>query len=200
MPYFQPLTTQSLHTQPAPATQPVSAPPGPGRELEQPLPKPSALDPSAPCDFSRYEVGGVWVKDPAAHHVLNSRSDRTVLQVLNVGDRDIQIGSHVHLADVNEDLLFFTDQNAAAQAETVLTDPRLPWPERIAAARRLAHDRSKTPGQAPWGYRLDVAPGDSLRFSPENSPSDAIEVVPIGGRRRVPGLRKDKPAGDVDLD
>jgi urease beta subunit len=142
----------------------------------------------------------VWVKDPASNHVLNSQGAKAVLYVINVGDRDIQIGSHIHLADVNEDLLFFTDKNAAAQAEKALTDRQLSRPEQIAEARRFAHDRSKTPGRAPWGFRLDAAPGDSKRFSPENAPSDKIEVVEMGGTRRVPGLRKDKPAGDVDLD
>ncbi|OON83019.1 urease, beta subunit [Streptomyces tsukubensis] len=145
-------------------------------------------------------MGGVWVKDPDANHELNSRGAKAVLYVLNVGDRDIQIGSHIHLADVNENLLFFTDKNAAAQAEQALTDQQLTRPEQIAEARRFAHDRSKTPGRAPWGFRLDVAPGDSKRFSPENTPSDRIEAVEMGGDRRVPGLRKNKPAGDVDLD
>ncbi|MEU0633465.1 urease subunit beta [Streptomyces sp. NPDC005989] len=145
-------------------------------------------------------MGGVWVKDPAAVHVLNSGSDKAIVYVVNVGDRDIQIGSHFHLADVNEDLLFFTDLDTAIEAEAVLTDPQRVRPDQIAAARELAYDRSKTSGEAPWGYRLDIAPGDSMRFSPENAPSEAIEVVPIGGRRRVPGLRKDKRADDVALD
>ncbi|MER5495946.1 MULTISPECIES: urease subunit beta [unclassified Streptomyces] len=157
------------------------------------------MDPSRSHDFSRYEVGGVWVRDPDAVHVLNSQGDKAVIYVVNVGDRDIQIGSHFHLADVNEDLLFFTDTDTAIEAEAVLTDPQRLRSEQIAAARELAHDRSKTPGKAPWGYRLDIAPGDSMRFSPENAPSEAIEVVPIGGLRRVPGLRKDKPADDVAL-
>ncbi|MFE4588449.1 urease subunit beta [Streptomyces laurentii] len=142
----------------------------------------------------------MWVKDPAAEHVLNSEEGKATVYVVNIGDRDIQIGSHIHLADVNEDLLFFTGLDAAAAAEAALTDPERGRSERIAAARELAHQRSKTPGVAPWGYRLDVAPGDSMRFSPENAPSDAIEVVPIGGRRHVPGLRKDKRAEDADLD
>ncbi|MFF9570121.1 urease subunit beta [Streptomyces sp. NPDC014685] len=142
----------------------------------------------------------MWVKDPASEHVLNPRSGKATVYVVNVGDRDIQIGSHFHLADVNEDLLFFTDLDAATAAEAVLTDSRRTRSEQIAAARALAYDRSKTPGRAPWGYRLDVAPGDSMRFSPENAPSDAIEVVPIGGERRVPGLRKDKQAGYAELD
>ncbi|MFD5389754.1 urease subunit beta [Streptomyces sp. NPDC127074] len=160
---------------------------------------PSELNPDHVHDFSLYKVGGVWVRDQTAGHVLNSEEGKTTVYVVNVGDRDIQIGSHIHLADVNENLLFFTGLDAATEAETVLTDPERVRSEQIAAARELAHDRSKTPGVAPWGYRLDIAPGDSMRFSPEHAPSDAIEVVPISGHRRVPGLRKDKQADDVDL-
>ncbi|MDX3058068.1 urease subunit beta [Streptomyces sp. NE06-03E] len=198
MPYFRPLATMPEPLLYA-VSQPASTPPGPGR-LEKPLPKPSSLDPGLARSFSDYEVGGVWVGDPDANHELNSHGAKAVLYVINVGDRDIQIGSHIHLADVNEDLLFFTDKKAAAQAEKALTGGQLSRPEQIAEARRFAHDRSKTPGRAPWGFRLDVAPGDSKRFSPENAPSDTIEVVEMGGDRRVPGLRKDKPASDVDLD
>ncbi|MER0246267.1 urease subunit beta [Streptomyces sp. HSW2009] len=192
MPYFQPLV-------PKPA-QVVCPDVRPDCTLPPASLPPSELDPGQAHGFSRYEVGGVWVKDPTAEHVLNSGKDKVTVYVVNVGDRDIQIGSHIHLADVNEDLLFFSDLDAATAAEAVLTDPERVRSEQIAGARELAHDRSKTPGVAPWGHRLDIAPGDSLRFSPENAPSDAIEVVPIGGRRRVPGLRKDKQAGDIDLD
>ncbi|NDZ81823.1 urease subunit beta [Streptomyces sp. SID10853] len=199
MPYFQPLSTKPEPPVYA-VSQPVPRPPGPGLRLEEPLPKPSSLDPGTVHAFSQYAVGGVWVRDPDANHELNSQGAKAVLYVINVGDRDIQIGSHIHLADANEDLLFFVDKDAAAQAERVLTARHLSRPEQIAEARRFAHDRSKTPGRAPWGFRLDVAPGDSKRFSPEHAPSDKIEVVEMGGNRRVPGLRKDKPAGDVDLD
>ncbi|MCX4444836.1 urease subunit beta [Streptomyces sp. NBC_01789] len=141
----------------------------------------------------------MWVKNPASECVLNPQNGKTIVYVVNVGDRDIQVGSHFHLADVNESLLFFTGMDDATAAEAALTDPQRTRTQQIAAARALAYDRSKTPGKAPWGYRLDVAPGDSMRFSPENSPSDAIEVVPIGGKRRVPGLRKDKQNDHVDL-
>ncbi|GFH38501.1 hypothetical protein SCWH03_47430 [Streptomyces pacificus] len=192
MPYFQPLAAKPTPTV-CPGVRPEC--PVPAESLP-----PSELDPGEVHDFSRYEVGGVWVREPTAEHVLNSVEGKATVYVVNVGDRDIQIGSHIHLADVNEDLLFFTDEEAAAEAEKALTDPRLSRLEQIAAARQLAHDRSKTPGVAPWGYRLDIAPGDSMRFSPEHAPSDAIEVVPIGGNRRVPGLRKDKRPGDTDLD
>ncbi|MGC5530286.1 urease subunit beta [Streptomyces sp. SR-10] len=191
MPYFQPLAAK-----PTPMVCPDARPECTGPPELLP---PSELDPGQALGFSRYKVGGVWVKDPTTEHVLNSGEGKTTVYVVNVGDRDIQIGSHIHLADVNEDLLFFTDLEAATAAEAALTDPERVWSQRIADARALAHQRSKTPGVAPWGYRLDIPPGDSMRFSPENAPSDAIEVVPIGGRRRVPGLRKDKPADDVDL-
>ncbi|MEL5959977.1 urease subunit beta [Streptomyces sp. CLV115] len=204
MPYFQPLTTQPFPVPPEPVgrpvAQPVPTPPGSGPRVEQPSLKPSALDPTADYDFSEYPVGGVWVKEPDSKHVLNSAAAQAVVYVMNVGDRDIQIGSHIHLADVNDDLLFFTDEEAVGEAERVLEDEESPWPDRIAAVRRLAHDRSKTPGRAPWGFRLDVPPGDSKRFSPESSPSEEIEVVAISGRRRVPGLRKDKQLGDISLD
>ncbi|MFJ4705225.1 urease subunit beta [Streptomyces anulatus] len=192
MPYFQPLAAK-----PTPMACPDARP---ACTSAPELLPPSELDPGQALDFSRFKVGGVWVKDPTTERVLNSGEGRTTVYVVNVGDRDIQIGSHIHLADVNEDLLFFTDLEAATAAEAALTDPERVWSERIADARALAHQRSKTPGVAPWGFRLDIPPGDSMRFSPENAPSDAIEVVPIGGRRRVPGLRKDKQADDVDLD
>lgn len=199
MPYFQPLAPKPPVT--TSVTCPGTCPCYSAHHCQEPeAVPPSSLDPGQSHGFSRYTVGGVWVRDPSAVHVLNSQTGKAIVYVVNVGDRDIQIGSHFHLADVNEDLLFFTDLDTATEAESVLTDPQRLRSEQIAAARELAHDRLKTPGKAPWGCRLDIAPGDSLRFSPENAPSEAIEVVPIGGRRRVPGLRKDKPADDVALD
>ncbi|MFF3305445.1 urease subunit beta [Streptomyces sp. NPDC001741] len=197
MPYFQPLVLRPSTT--VPPAFPGAGPTNGSGQKPGTLP-PSTLDPSQVEDFSQHSVGEVWVRDPAAEHVLNPQSGKATVYVVNVGDRDIQIGSHFHLADVNEDLLFFTDLDAATAAEAVLTDPQRTRSEQITDARALAYDRSKTPGHAPWGYRLDVAPGDSMRFSPENAPSDAIEVVPIGGKRRVPGLRKDKQDDYVELD
>lgn len=41
--------------------------------------------------------------------------------------------------------------------------------------------------EAAWGLRLDVAAGTSKRFEP-NIPQ-LVTLVPIGGRRRVPGLQ-----------
>jgi urease subunit beta len=42
---------------------------------------------------------------------LNPGRTRTELEVLNTGDRPIQVGSHFHFADVNAALAF--DRNAA---------------------------------------------------------------------------------------
>ncbi|MGW0886231.1 urease subunit beta [Streptomyces sp. NPDC002671] len=138
----------------------------------------------------------MWVKDPTTNHVLNSQGDKATLYVLNIGDRAIQIGSHIHLGDVNENLLFF-DEDGATELDDFLKNTQ-DRDARVAEANRLQLDRSKTSGQAPWGCRLDIAPGDSERFSPEFAPSDPIQVVKIGGRRRVPGLSKGKT--DVALD
>lgn len=56
---------------------------------------------------------------------------------------------------------------------------------------------------AAWGMRLDVPAGTSKRFEP-NIPQ-LVALVPIGGRRRVPGLqiehkkkKKKGPNGQLD--
>ena len=40
---------------------------------------------------------------------------------------------------------------------------------------------------AAWGHRLDIPAGTAVRFEP--GVSREVSVVPIAGRRRVPGLR-----------
>ncbi len=73
----------------------------------------------------------------------------TELEVLNTGDRPVQVGSHFHLAEANPALQFDRD-----------------------AAR---------------GQRLAVPSGTSVRFEPGVERS--VQVVPLGGRRVVAGLR-----------
>jgi len=48
---------------------------------------------------------------------------------------------------------------------------------------------------AAWGRRLDVPAGTSVRFEP--GLSKLVGLVPIAGRRVVPGLRPDR-AGPLD--
>ena len=59
-----------------------------------------------------------------------------------------------------------------------------------AANPALAFDRD-----AAWGRRLDIPAGTSVRFEP--GLSQAVGLVPIGGRRLVPGLRPEL-AGPLD--
>jgi urease subunit beta len=51
-----------------------------------------------------------------------------------------------------------------------------------AANPGLAFDRD-----AAWGHRLDIPAGTSVRFEP--GIERAVDLVPIAGRRVVPGLR-----------
>jgi urease subunit beta len=75
--------------------------------------------------------------------------ERTRLQVVNSGDRPVQVGSHYHFADANPALLF--DREAAR------------------------------------GRRLAVPAGTAVRFEP--GVEKTVELVELGGRRIVPGLR-----------
>ena len=54
----------------------------------------------------------------------------------------------------------------------------------------LAFDRD-----AAWGYRLDIPAGTSVRFEP--GVSRVVGLVPLAGRRVVPGLRPES-AGALD--
>ncbi|MET0136193.1 MAG: urease subunit beta [Kibdelosporangium sp.] len=49
--------------------------------------------------------------------------------------------------------------------------------------------------EAAWGHRLDIPAGTSVRFEP--GVEREVDLVPIAGRRVVPGLRKES-AGDLD--
>jgi urease subunit beta len=48
---------------------------------------------------------------------------------------------------------------------------------------------------AAWGHRLDIPAGTSVRFEP--GVEREVDLVPIGGRRVVPGLRAEF-AGELD--
>jgi urease subunit beta len=48
---------------------------------------------------------------------------------------------------------------------------------------------------AAWGHRLDIPAGTSVRFEP--GVEREVDLVPIGGRRVVPGLRVEF-AGELD--
>lgn len=79
------------------------------------------------------------------------------LDVVNTGDRPVQVGSHYHFAEANP---------------------------------ALAFDRS-----AAHGHRLAIPAGTAVRFEP--GIDRRVELVVIGGRRIVAGLRGDV-AGPLD--
>jgi urease subunit beta len=89
--------------------------------------------------------------------VVNAGRPVTTLEVVNTGDRPVQVGSHYHFAEANPALSF---------------------------------DRSAARGQ-----RLAVPAGTSVRFEP--GIVRAVELVPLGGRRVVAGLRGEV-AGPLD--
>ena len=84
---------------------------------------------------------------------INAGAPRITLDVVNTGDRPVQVGSHVH----------FPQANAA-----------------------LAFDRS-----AAHGHRLDIPAGTAVRFEP--GIGQRISLVPLSGRRQVPGLSLNPP-------
>ena len=81
----------------------------------------------------------------------------TTLDVVNTGDRPIQVGSHYHFAEANPALEF----------------------DRLAA----------------HGRRLAIPAGTAMRFEP--GIDRVVELVPIGGRRVIAGLRG-QVAGPLD--
>jgi urease subunit beta len=50
-------------------------------------------------------IPGETLTDPGRHELAAGRERRTV-EVVNTGDRPIQVGSHFHFADVNDALRF----------------------------------------------------------------------------------------------
>ena len=86
-----------------------------------------------------FGAGDVTVLPPAV----------ATVEVVNTGDRPIQVGSHFHFAEANPALAF---------------------------DRASAH-----------GMRLAVPAGTSVRFEPGLPRS--VGLVPLAGRRVVPGLR-----------
>lgn len=96
---------------------------------------------------------------PDGFITLNAGRSQIRLEVVNTGDRPIQVGSHFHFAESNLALLF--DRKAA------------------------------------WGCRLDIPAGTSVRFEP--GAAREVGLVPLAGRRRVPGLLG-RAAGRLDPD
>jgi urease subunit gamma/beta len=90
---------------------------------------------------------------------LNAGRATRAVVVCNDGDRPVQIGSHIHLADTNAALVF--------------TDPDDPD---AVPDRELVR-----------GFRLDIPAGTSLRLQPGDD--KPVTVVALAGRGAVPGIQ-----------
>ncbi|MCT7661965.1 urease subunit beta [Mycobacterium deserti] len=84
---------------------------------------------------------------------INSGATRVSVEVVNTGDRPVQVGSHVHLPQANAALSF--DRDAA------------------------------------YGHRLDIPAGTAVRFEP--GVGQRVSLVPLSGKREVPGLSLNPP-------
>ncbi|GAB3204824.1 urease subunit gamma [Marinactinospora thermotolerans] len=79
--------------------------------------------------------GAIRVRDGSVE--LNAGREKRVVVVFNEGDRPVQIGSHIHLADVNPAVSFLVPNDEGGQ------DP-----------------------VSVEGFRLDIPAGTSIRFQP----------------------------------
>jgi urease beta subunit len=150
---------------------------------------------------AHYGPGHVWTDPTASDLELNQGLAKTDgVYVQNVGDRPIQVGSHVHLADINPDLKFFTESEV--QRLDVL--PEDATTEQVEAARAkskaLAEQTQAEAAERVHGNRFDIRSGASLRFEPMSNPDGPHTLVAIGGNRIVPGIRLDKRPGEENLD
>lgn len=90
--------------------------------------------------------------------INTGREVRTVV-LRNDGDRPVQIGSHIHLADINGAVAVTSTDGAGSGGD-----------------RSLA-----------TGFRLDIPAGTSLRLQPGDE--RMVQAVRLGGRGMVPGIR-----------
>ncbi|RNL86258.1 urease subunit gamma [Halostreptopolyspora alba] len=102
---------------------------------------------------------------------LNTGRARRTVVARNEGDRPVQVGSHIHLGDVNPALRFHeplsaTDEEAGAEPAPAPVD----------------------------GYRLDIAAGTSVRFQPGDE--KRLDIVELAGARTVAGLRIGEGSGE----
>lgn len=88
---------------------------------------------------------------------INPTAQILQIQVVNTGDRPVQVGSHAHFAQANVALSF---------------------------DRKAAH-----------GYRLGIPAATAVRFEP--GVVRIVGLVPLRGRRLVPGLTL-SPPGPLD--
>ncbi|MFC7329546.1 urease subunit gamma [Marinactinospora rubrisoli] len=116
-----------------------------GRKLVT-LSHPVRPGPDAPDPAGGPEPGAIRVRDGAV--TINAGRERRTVIVCNDGDRPVQVGSHIHLADVNAAL----------------------------SIREETADGDLVPASVA-GFRLDIAAGTSVRFQPGDEKRLAIVAL-----------------------
>ncbi|MFC3995410.1 urease subunit gamma [Nocardiopsis sediminis] len=126
--------------------------------LSHPIRPGAADDPvDAPGAAAAEPPGALRVREGVIE--LNAGREKRTVIVRNDGDRPVQIGSHIHLADTNRALVFFAEDDPGETPDRTLVD----------------------------GFRLDIPAGTSLRFQPNDV--KRVTAVALAGRRVVPGLQ-----------
>jgi urease subunit gamma/beta len=119
---------------------------------------------------------------PHNGHIPSDQIKHLEVENSDRNKRPIQVGSHYHFFEANEELRFFAPGS----------DTELP---------RKDSDNATTVDNITLGMRLNIPAGSSVRF--EHGKREEVWLVPIKGEREVHGLRgltKDHAIPDLDSD
>jgi urease subunit beta len=121
----------------------------------------------------RMTAGQIVITDPEPIK-LNAKQEKHAikLEVTNLGDRPIQVGSHFHFYEVNEGHQYL--------------DPQ----KKPVTVKGLEFDRERTKGM-----HLNIIAGTAIRFEPGDKKE--VELVPFLGTREIYGFNG-KVNGSVD--
>ncbi len=100
---------------------------------------------------------------------LNAGRDTIRIVVANQGDRPIQVGSHFHFYEVNDDLKFYD----------IIYENR---------DRKLVKIERYSSSDPTRGMRLNIPAGTAVRFERIDEDAKEVELVPFAGRREIYGF------------
>jgi urease subunit beta len=100
---------------------------------------------------------------------LNAGRDTIRIVVANQGDRPIQVGSHFHFYEVNDDLKFYD----------IIYENR---------DRKLVQIERYSSNDPTRGMRLNIPAGTAVRFEPIDEDAKEVELVQFAGRREIYGF------------
>ena len=100
---------------------------------------------------------------------LNAGRDTIRIVVANQGDRPIQVGSHFHFYEINDDLKFYD----------IIYENR---------DRKLVQIERYSSRDPTRGMRLNIPAGTAVRFEPIDEDAKEVELVQFAGRREIYGF------------